>query len=55
MGIADVLGRIVHEEVLSPELGLNTKKLDLSDLSPTVYVVFMDDGKRRTAQRIICE
>ncbi len=53
--IADVLGRTMHEEILTPDLGLNTKMLDLSELSPAVYVILMDDGVRQIAKRAIRE
>jgi len=53
--IADVLGHALHEEILTPDLGLNVKMLDLSDLSPAIYVILMDDGTRQIAKRIIRE
>lgn len=53
--ISDVLGRTLHEEILAPDLGVNVKMLDLSDLSPAIYVILMDDGVRQIARRIIRE
>jgi len=53
--IADVLGRTLHSETLTPDLGLNVKMLDLSDFSPAVYVILMDDGIRQIAKRVIRE
>jgi len=53
--IADVLGRRLHEEILAPDLGLNTKMLDLSGFSPAVYVILMDDGVRQIAKRVVRE
>jgi len=34
---------------------LNTKTLDLSDLSSAVYVILMDDGTRQIAKRVVRE
>ncbi len=53
--LADVLGRTLHEEMLTPDLGLNTKMLDLSGFSPAVYVILMDDGTRQIAKRVVRE
>ena len=53
--IGDVLGRTLHKEVLTPDLGLNTKTLDLSELSSAVYIILMDDGTRQIVKRIVRE
>lgn len=53
--ITDVLGRTLLEETLTPELGLNTKTLDLSGLAPAVYMILMDDGTQQLAKRVIKE
>jgi len=43
--LTDVLGRTIMEEDITPEIGLNTKVIDLSELASAVYFVVMDDGK----------
>jgi len=43
--LTDVLGRTIIEENITPNIGLNTKVIDLSQLASAVYFVVMDDGR----------
>ncbi len=43
--LTDVLGRTIMEENIRPDIGLNTKVIDLSQLTSAVYFVVMDDGR----------
>ena len=43
--LTDVLGRTIMEENIRPDIGLNTKVIDLSQLASAVYFVVMDDGR----------
>ncbi len=42
--LTDVLGRIIIDENITPQVGLNNKIIDMTDLSSAVYFVIVNDG-----------
>jgi len=42
--LTDVLGRTIIDENITPQIGLNNKIIDMTDLSSAVYFVIVNDG-----------
>ena len=51
--LTDILGRTIMEENITPNIGLNTKVIDLSQLTAAVYFVVMDNG--RAVRKVVRE
>jgi len=51
--LTDIFGRILTQEKLTPDIGLNTKNIDVSTLASSVYFIVLDDTKRQITRRII--
>lgn len=51
--LTDIFGRTLMQEELTPDIGLNTKNIDVSALAPSVYFIVLDDGKRRVVRRVV--
>ncbi len=43
--LTDVLGRTMFEENITPQIGLNTKVMDMTALPAAVYFIVIDDGR----------
>ncbi len=51
--LVDVLGRTLHEEVLAPEIGVNTKVIDMAHLPSAMYFIILDDGKLQSTKKVV--
>lgn len=51
--LTDIFGRTLIQEKLTPEIGLNTKNIDVSTLTSSIYFIVLDDTKRQIIRRIV--
>ncbi len=51
--LIDVLGRVLMEEAIVPELGINTKEVDFNFLASAVYFVVLENNKKQLVEKVI--
>lgn len=51
--LIDVLGRVLMEEAIVPELGINTKEVDFNFLASAVYFVVLENDKKQLVEKVI--
>lgn len=51
--LTDVLGRVLMQETITPELGINRKEINLRGLSSAMYFVIMNNGTSKVTEKVI--
>ncbi len=51
--LTDVLGRVIFQEVIIPNPGVNSKTVDFSNLSAAYYFVIMNNGKKQFVEKVV--
>ena len=51
--VVDLLGRLLHQETIATEEGLNTYRLDVNKWADGVYFISLDNGLQNRTRRIV--
>ena len=51
--VVDLLGRLLHQETIATESGLNSYQLDVSQWANGVYFINLDNGLESRTKRMV--
>ncbi len=51
--LIDVLGRVIYQDMITPDLGFNSLTIDLQGLSKGMYFIVLQNDKKEIAQKIM--